>query len=319
MELPNETAFFSLFREVLAELGVEASSDEESRPAEEEASLVGTIQFSNEAGSKMLLQLEKEDFPSWEAVRVSIDFCFSLEDEVDLENPFLLQALLECRLLPGTAFPVASSLLPENQIQLQCVLSLNEKTKEQILSLISFASDFYQGILEAVRDVGLSEEFLTRLQAVDEAAATLWNEESWSHLKNEEAYAERAHETFSLEGHYYRWLPATEATPGMMAIHVGSFENLENRETIFPLLAKLNAVTFLGENYCLGLEAGKGMILMALQPPEAEEMGVSRVTYLLQRAADVKKIVMNIMTELESARLKEAFKGMKGITELVLD
>lgn len=199
------------------------------------------------------------------------------------------------------------------------MLSLDEKTKERILSLISFASNFYEGVIESLRDVGFSEEFVARLQHLDQAASTLWNEESWSRLKNEDVYLERAHETFSLEGHYYRWLPATEATSGMIAIYVGNFEGVENMETILPLLTKLNGVTFLAENYCLGLEAGKGIILIALQPPEAEEIDVSRVAYLLERATAVKKFVMNILTELEGVRLKEVFKEMKGIRELVLD
>lgn len=113
MELLNQAAFCSLFTELLAALGVESSFSQEEKMANEEPSLIGTIEFSNDGGHEMLLQLEQENFSSWEAVRVSIDFCFSLEEEVDLENPFLLKAFLICRLLPGTSFPVVFSLLPK--------------------------------------------------------------------------------------------------------------------------------------------------------------------------------------------------------------
>ena len=75
-----------------------------------------------------------------------------------------------------------------------------------------------------------------------------------------------------------------------------------------PHLLKANAITFLSDNYYVGIDDREGLLLTALLPPAEEYETKLLITALLQRAVAVRKFFNAVTNELEAVRIQENFK-----------
>ena len=318
--MPSEATalFLALLEHVATSYEAVVSSAPESTEAvnqEEEDRLFGTLEFTSEEEGLMRLQLEQEKLSSWSAVRATLVFGISPEEEEWSEEESFLEAFLLCRTVPGTFFPLAPTFLPEGGMQWHCVLPLQEESKELLVALVDFASTFYQGLLKHVRDLGFGDELTQQLRSLNNSSQAVWSMGRWSRQKA--LLGSRASEDYSSEGHYYRLIAATAEAPGMIAINLGNLSGFIGIEKIFPELLKINAMTFLSDNYYVGLDDRGGLLLQALLPPAEEAEAVYLVNQLLQRAMTVRSFIQKITTDLEVAHIESAFKGLDTINEII--
>ena len=315
MESLNTPLFLTFLQEVAICFGVGAFENEEKVASETEGA-VGNIEFSSEDGKIMQLQIEEEISFSSPALSVRVVFGLRPEEKEWSCQRNFLEAFLRCRLLPGTLIPLAPSILPDESLELRCLLPLDEQAKGHLISLVSFASTFYQETDEGVRELGFTEQLTMKLQSLDRASETLWNLGVWS--RNKASASSVVAETYSSERHYYRLLSATETAPGILAINLGNAADVMKFEEIFSMLLNINAATFFSDHYYVGIDEFQGLLLLALLPPAKKEQGDILVAQLLQRAVAVRRFLIKLTKDLEAASMKEAFQNIPDMEELFL-
>ncbi|MBM3856523.1 MAG: hypothetical protein FJ390_00995 [Verrucomicrobia bacterium] len=316
--------FFQLIEEIAFFYGISSTLDEVKKetlsPSE---SWKAWLEFDLNDGKKVKVQLQAEFIKEWNVLRLLMTFEKpNVASDWTAHHEFL-EALLLCRIFPGTIFPVVPVLLPGDIMEWQALFPLDaelETSKKAILAVVEGAVSFYEGATQLTRDLGFRKELTIRLRTFAYSTGLAWTLGEWERQKLRHANASHAMETYSPEGHYYRLLPATKEVAGMIAINLGNLNDFVGVSNLLPHLLKANAITFLSDNYYLGVDDREGLLLMALLPPAEEYETKLLVTALLQRAVAVRKF-FNVMTnELEAVRIQEQFKkqDLSGVEQLVL-
>ncbi|MCX6957745.1 MAG: hypothetical protein NT164_04330 [Verrucomicrobiae bacterium] len=281
------------------------------------------LEFALSDERKIKVQLEAEFIKEWNLLRILMTFEKPNVGPAWTAHREFLEALLLCRIFPGTIFPVVPILLPNDEMQWQALFPLDaeiETSKKAILAVVEGAISFYEGATELTRDLGFRKELTIHLRTFAYSSGLAWTLGEWERQKLRHANASHAMETYSPEGHYYRLLPATEKVAGIIAINLGNMTDFVGVENLLPHLLKANAITFLSDNYYVGIDDREGLLLTALLPPAEEYETKLLVTALLQRAVAVRKFFNAVTNELEAVRIQERFKkrGMSEVEELIL-
>lgn len=307
--------FYHLLHDLAGGLGASFRQNSEQVNEATSQAHVATIDFSSNQGMEMRLRLELEKIKEIHAIRATL-FLGSHDEiqEWSQQSPFL-EALLSSRVLSEKCFPIAPALFSEREILWQSLLPFDDNIRKVLEDFILLSSRFYHESFEYIRHAGFHEELVQKLRSVDLSSHLLWSMRKWSILKNNNA---QATEDISPSGHYYRFIPPTQDSLGMVAINLGNTSDFVGWKRILPILLKVNACTFLSDHYYIGLDGRAGLLLMALLPPCDEKEKESYLNALLKRAAEVRKFILSITTDLETAAIQNSFKDLKGVTDLVL-
>ncbi len=317
--------FLNLLEEVARFYGISSALDESRKDILSSSDdWEALLEFHLKDEKKIKLQFRAEYIKEWNVLRLLIRFEQQTLGPSWMAHREFLEALLLCRIFPGTIFPVVPVLLPDDIIEWQALFPLEaelEISKRAILAIVEGAISFYEGAADLIQDLGFRKELTIRLRTFAYSTGLAWTLGEWERQKLRHPNASHAMETYSAEGHYYRLLPATEQVAGMIAINLGNLTDFVGVENLFPHLLKANAITFLSDNYYLGVDDREGLLLMALLPPAEEYETKLLVTALLQRAVAVRKF-FNVMTnELEAVRIQEQFKqqDLSGVEQLLIN
>lgn len=283
----------------------------------------GWLEFALSDERKVRVHLQVEQIKEWNLLRLLLTFEKKNVGPAWTAHREFLEALLLCRIFPGTIFPVVPVLLPNDEIQWQALFPLDaelETSKNALLAVMEGAISFYEGATELTRDLGFRKELTIHLRTFAYSTGLAWTLGEWERQKLRHANASHAVETYSPEGHYYRLLPATEQVAGMIVINLGNMSDFVGVENLLPHLLKANAITFLSDNYYVGIDDREGLLLTALLPPAEEYDTKILVAALLQRAVAVRKFFNAVTNEFEAVRIQESFKkrGISEVEELIL-
>ena len=321
---PQES-FLLLLEELALFYGTSASSLDEAKkenlPFSE--NWKGSLEFSVSGERQIKAELQAEQIKEWDLLRLLITFKKPSNGSVWTVHHEFFEALLFCRVFPGTIFPVVPVLLPNDEMQWQALFPLGaeiESFKKAILAVIEGAISFYEGATELTRDLGFQKELTIHLRTFACSSGLAWTLGEWERQKSRHPNASHAVETYSPDGHYYRLLPATEKVAGIIAINLGNMADFVGVENLLPHLLQANAITFLSDNYYVGVDDREGLLLTALLPPAEEYETKILVAALLQRAVAVRKFFNAMTNELEAVRIQESFKkrDLSQVEELVL-
>lgn len=315
MDQSQESTFFSLLNELAAFFDIEAFGPT-NQPISAN-SLVGNIEFSAEDGKKMRFQIEHEEIYSWQALRLRAVFALQSEEKEWIYQPYFLKAFLVSRILPGTHFPIAPSILSDDSFEFQMLLPLEEQSREKIFSFISFSSNFYHEAFKHIREIGFTPELTIALKKFDHAANSVWTLGGWERLKESSAKTTLAIEDFSQEGHYYRLLSPTENSDGMVAINLGSLLDFPNYFKFIPLILKVNAIAFYADHYYVAFDDRGGVLLSAALPAASKNAIEGLLTSLLERAVIIRNFLQTITKELETLHIQQTCKSLEGVEELI--
>lgn len=320
---PQES-FLLLLEELARCYGISSVFDEAKK---ENLSVAGNwsgwFEFALDDERKIKVQLQAELIKQWNLLRVSVTFEKQNVGPAWTAHREFLEGLLLARIFPGTIFPVVPVLLPDDEIQWQALFPLEteiETSKNAVVAVMEGAISFYKGAAELVRNFGFRKELTIHLRTFAYSTGLAWTLGEWERQKLRHPNASHATETYSAEGHYYRLLPATERVAGMIAINLGNLTDFVGVGNLFPHLLKANAITFLSDNYYVGIDDREGLLLVALLPPAEEYETKILVAALLQRAVAVRKFFNVLTNELEAIRIQENFKKqeMTEVSQLVL-
>jgi hypothetical protein len=318
---PQES-FLSLLEEIALFYGVPSILDEAKKTnLNSSESWRGFLNFALSDERKIKVELQVEQIKEWNALRLFITFEKLDGGAVWTAHREFLEAFLLCRVFPGTIFPVVPVWLAHDEIQWQALFSLEvelESAKKAILKVIEGAISFYEGATELIRDLGFRKELTIHLRTFAYSSSLAWTLGEWERQKLRHANASHAVETYSEEGYYYRLLPSTQKEAGLIAINLGNLTDFVGIENLLPHLLKANAITFLSDNYYLGIDDREGLLLTALLPPAEEYEIKLLITALLQRAVAVRKFFNALTNELEAIRIQKSFKNRTDIEELIL-
>jgi|GEM_PF-3238755 len=316
--------FFNLLEEIARFYGISSVLDEIKK---EDSSFSQSwrvwLEFDLKDERKIKVQLQGEFIEEWNVLRLLLTFEKPNVGPDWTAHREFLEAFLLCRIFPGTVFPVVPVLLPDDVIGWQALFPLEaelETCKKAILAVVEGAISFCEGVTQLTRDLGFRKELTVHLRTFAYSSGLAWTLGEWERQKLRHANASHAVETYSEEGYYYRLLPATEQAAGMIAINLGNLTDFVGVENLLPHLLKANAITFLSDNYYLGIDDREGLLLMALLPPNEPYETKLLITALLHRAVAVQKFIKALTNELEAIRIQESFKkqDMSQVEELVL-
>lgn len=318
--------FLNLLEEIARFYGISSTLDEMKKEAlsSSSESWRAWLEFDLNDERKIKVQLQGEFIKEWNVLRILMTFEKSNVGPAWTAHREFLEALLLCRIFPGTIFPVVPVLLPDDAIEWQALFPLEaelETSKKAILAVVEGAISFYEGATQLTRDLGFRKELTIHLRTFAYSTGLAWTLGEWERQKLRHVNASHAMETYSAEGYYYRLLPATEVAAGIIAINLGNLTDFVGVENLFPHLLKANAITFLSDNYYLGVDDREGLLLMALLPPAEEYETKLLVTSLLQRAVAARKFFNALTNELEAIRIQESFKkqDLSGVEQLVIN
>lgn len=286
-------------------------SQEGKEMASSAENLEGWLEFALCDERKMKLRMQAERINAWDVLRLSLTFERPNPGPSWIVHRESLEALLLCRIVPGTIFPIVPMLLPDDTLEWQVVLPLEmtiDASKKAILSIVEGAIFFYEKVIQLIRDLGFCKEMTICLRDAAYATGLVWTLGEWEYQKHHHAYASHSIETYSPEGHYYRLLPATEKVAGVITINLGNLTDFVGVENLLPHLLKANAITFLSDGYALGIDGRDGLMLMALLPPAEDYETKLLVTALLHRAVAVRKFFKVMTHELEAIRIQKICK-----------
>ena len=318
-------SFLSLLDNLALHYGISASFEDakdsfSASGIKETSKLAGYLTFCHRDERNITVHLEQEEDPCWQRVRVLITFEKKNEEAAWFNHPEFLEALLLCRIFPETVLPVVPVILPSEEIQWQGLLPFHEEaeeTKSMLVSLMEAANAFYEGAAELVRDLGFHKELPMKLRTFAYSCGVAWTFGEWERQKLRHPNASHAMETYSVEGHYYRLIPATESLAGMIAINLGNIRDFVGVENLWSQLLRANALTFLRDHYYVGVDDRQSLLLIALLPPAEDYETKLLITSLLQRAVALRAFINTMTNGLEAARIEEQFKKMKPVEELI--
>ncbi len=316
--------FFQLLEEIAYFYGVSSALDQIKKETLSSSEVWRAwLEFDLQEGRKIKVQLQGEFIKEWNVLRLWMTFENLNVGPVWTAHREFLEALLLCRVFPETIFPVVPVLLPGDKTEWQALFPMEaelEVSKKAILAVVEGAISFYEGAAQLTRDLGFRKELTIHLRTFACSTGLAWTLGAWERQKLRHVNASHAVETYSPEGHYYRLLPATEQAAGMIAINLGNLTDFVGSENLLPYLLKANAITFLRDNYYVGIDDREGFLLMALLPPAEEYETKLLVAALLQRAVAVRKFFNAITNELEAVRIQETFKkqNISDVEQLIL-
>lgn len=322
--MSQQERFFQLLEEIASFYGIPSNLDDAKREnLSSSETWKAWLDFCLRDGRKIKVHLQAEFIKEWKILRLLMTFEKDNLISAWTAHREFLEALLLCRIFPKTIFPVVPVLLPDDVIEWQSLFPLDaelQTSTNAILAVIEGALSFYEGVTQLAQDFGFQKAFTIHLRTFAYSTGLAWTLGEWERQKLRHANASNAIETYSQEGHYYRLLPATEETAGMLAINLGNLADFVGIENLLPHLLKANAVTFLDDNYYVGIDDRDGLLLMALLPPAREYETKLLVMALLQRAVGVRKFFNAMTNELEAVRIQENFKkqDMSAVKQVVL-
>lgn len=320
----SQASFFELLEELALFYGISSALDEAKKENHSSSeNWGGWLEFILSDERKIKVHLQVEQIKEWNMLRLLLTFQKSNDGRAWTAHQEFLEALLLCRVFPGTIFPVVPILLPHDEIQWQALFPLEveiKTIKNAVIAVMEGAISFYEGVAELTRDLGFRKELTIHLRTFAYSSGLAWTLGEWERQKLRHPNASHAMETYSPEGHYYRLLPSTEKVAGMIAINLGNMTDFVGVENLLPHLLKANAITFLSDSYYVGIDDREGFLLMAFLPPAEEYETKILVAALLQRAVALRKFFNALTNELEAVRIQERFKksNLAEVEELIL-
>ena len=308
--------FYALLREIAVGLGTTVPEGLEHFNEAVSENIVGNIEFSNADGTMVKLHLELEKMTQGAGVRATLFFGLNHEEKEWAQHPDFLKALLLCRVIPGNCLPVAPAVFSDDEMFWQLLVPLHEQTREPLEAFILATSSFYQAAVKKIRDTGFDDELAMELRKTDRASDVIWTLKKWEQQKER---SPQAVENYSAAGHYYRLMPPTRENPGMVAINLGNVSDFIGLHRILMELLKINAYTFLNDDYYVGFDDRGGLLLHAFLSPADEEIVVKRLSALLKRAEEVRNFILKITSDLEAAAMQDHFKTMGEVETLVFN
>ncbi|MFI0348662.1 MAG: hypothetical protein ACH346_07870 [Chthoniobacterales bacterium] len=307
--------FYALLRDLAASLGTTVPQYLEHLNEASAENIVGNIEFSNADGTMVKLHLELEKMPLGAGVRATVFFGLSAHEKEWSHHPDFLKALLLCRVLSEKWLPIAPAVFSDDAMLWQLLLPLDSTTHEPLEAFITAASLFYKTAVKTICDLGFTHQLLVNLKKSDHSSDVVWTMKKWSKQKNERTNAIESH---SNAGHYYRLLPPSLEHSGMIAINLGNVLDFIGLHRLFMELLKLNAYTFLNDDYYVGFDDRGGLLLHAFLAPCDEEALTMRVLALLQRAEEVRAFILKMTSNLQAAAMQQVFQTVAHVTDLVL-